>query len=889
MFRSWLLSVLAAVPLLAVAVAQDPYTNKTDGNGHTLPLYSPARPPALPLAVRSPYTHTWSSVGEDGTSTLNSADTIFWTGNTTTWEGIVTVDGVSYEYMGAGSQRLPKTSKLQTAVPLTVNYDSQYSNFTFQAGPVQILASFFSPVTPKDICRTSIPLSYMTASVQSTDGRNHDVQFYQDIGADWVSNESDEPVTWTMRKGSRPINGTRLAGSGTSLYSWLLERQNPYVFGELADLNLWGNVSYSSAAQGARNFTFGSGYAVDLRWNYTTDNYLSDYVDPDYRGAGDNEPVFAYSHDFGMVYRASVMYTIGSIQTPMMRYLYSGGLAELEPWWAKCYGDMYSMIDYHWNDVASVKQLGADFEASLKYDVDAYYQDEGAQVYSNQTGSPGAPPDFPAPGNFSYSHGITETGEQYIFNSDNGYGWLDPTNFTGIGVPDVSEAETYYSIVAITARQVMGAYVYCIPPSGDDSEPLMFQKEISSDGNVNTVDVLYPATPYFLWANPEMLRYTLAPLYANQEGGFYPNGYSMHDLGSSFPNATGHVEGDDEYMPVEECGNMILMSYAYYKYSGNADWLTSHYGQLQQWAQYLIDFSLIPGAQLSTDDFAGTLENQTNLAMKGIVGIQAMSGVARVAGELADAANYSATATEYYAQWEYYGLSPDGAHSLLAYEWRSSAGLLYNTYYDKALDLGLVSSSLYEALSSWYPTVSQVYGVPLDNRHTYTKSDWMMMTAATCSPETRRYFVTALGYWLNETTVGAPFPDLFETISDGYFPTVPNAVTFKARPVVGGHFALLALYRSGQTDTSGADESTWGSDFPANSTAALSLVQLPSQASLDLGPPGSGSATQVPYTVTTVTRYNASTTYRSTLTSYTQSATVSPVSVVGNSTTALRG
>ena len=93
----------------------------------------------------------------------------------------------------------------------------------------------------------------------------------------------------------------------------------------------------------------------------------------------------------------------------------------------------------------------------------------------------------------------------------------------------------------------------------------MFQKEISSDGNVNTVDVMYPAMPFFLYANPELLRYNLEPLFQNQEGGFYPNGYSMHDLGTHYPNATGHVEGNDEYMPVEESGDMILMTYAYYK------------------------------------------------------------------------------------------------------------------------------------------------------------------------------------------------------------------------------------------------------------------------------------------------------------------------------------
>ena len=33
--------------------------------------------------------------------------------------------------------------------------------------------------------------------------------------------------------------------------------------------------------------------------------------------------------------------------------------------------------------------------------------------------------------------------------------------------------------------------------------------------------------PWFLYANPELLRFNLEPLYQNQESGFYPNGYSV--------------------------------------------------------------------------------------------------------------------------------------------------------------------------------------------------------------------------------------------------------------------------------------------------------------------------------------------------------------------------
>jgi hypothetical protein len=178
----------------------------------------------------------------------------------------------------------------------------------------------------------------------------------------------------------------------------------------------------------------------------------------------------------------------------------------------------------------------------------------------------------------------------------------------------------------------MAAYVLTQPGwySTTPSEPLAFQKEISSNGNLNTVDVIFPAHPFFLWANPNYLRYVLDPLFENQGSNFYPNDYSMHDLGSHFPNATGHVEGTDEYMPVEESGNMIIMAYAIWKFTNNDTYLQDRYSLLQQWAQYLIDYSLVPEIQLSTDDFAGRLANQTNLAIKGIVGLAAMAEVTSI-------------------------------------------------------------------------------------------------------------------------------------------------------------------------------------------------------------------------------------------------------------------
>jgi hypothetical protein len=98
----------------------------------------------------------------------------------------------------------------------------------------------------------------------------------------------------------------------------------------------------------------------------------------------------------------------------------------------------------------------------------------------------------------------------------------------------------------------------------------------------------------------------LEPLFENQESGSYPNAYAEHDLGV-FPIARGYPGGNDERMPVEECGNMIIMSLAYAQRTGDNAYLSKHIAKLEGWAEYLRNFSLIPDNQLSTDDFAGTL------------------------------------------------------------------------------------------------------------------------------------------------------------------------------------------------------------------------------------------------------------------------------------------
>ncbi|CAK3997801.1 DUF1793-domain-containing [Lecanosticta acicola] len=786
-------------------------------------IYSPARPPAVPLAVRSPYTSAWLSTSSIGALNSNSAS--FWTGVNVGWEGIITVDGVNYEYLGANWETLPNIS---SAIQTHLTYDSQWSNFTFTVGPVQLNACFFSPVLPQDLCRTSIPLSYLYITFQSQDDAAHDVKLYSDVDGYWLDGTGGPVLRWGLSPNCADMDWSAPSDNTDHVCSWMVGLDRPAVLNENADFAQWGNFSYSTAPGSASNFSVASGYSVHVRSQYLKNASLINSVDTNFRSASFRAPVFAFSHDFKSTRNASALYTVGTIQLPAVRYLSSGGLADLDPWWTKYYNDTYKMIDFHYADFATASAKGAAFERQLKDDVESYYKDNLALNAS----IPGAGRLRRQDITSTWRKSRDQFGQQYLFDVDGAYGFLDSKNFTGIAVPDVSEAHNYYAIVALSARQVMGAYTLTVPPpsavkSGalNGSEPIMFQKEISSNGNVNTLDVLYPTMPFFLYANPQLLRYALDPVFLYMESGFYPNGWSIHDIGTKFPNATGHVAGDDEMMPVEVSSDIVIMALAYYKFSGDSAFLQKHYEKMQQWVGYLKDNALIPGNQLSTDDFAGRLTNQTNLAIKGIVALRAMSVISEVVNDTAAATEYKNTASEYYNDWESFGIDPSERHSVLQYQLRSSWGLLYNTYPDKLLNLGVIADEVYDMQSKWYPCVSQIFGVPLDSRGSWTKSDWQMWVAATCSPSTRRLFVNAIAYWLNTTAANVPFADLYDTVSYGNSPTISGStVLFEARPVVGGHFSLLALLKAGENTDSGTGRSDGGFEIAGTDTVEAQVA-----------------------------------------------------------------
>lgn len=100
---------------------------------------------------------------------------------------------------------------------------------------------------------------------------------------------------------------------------------------------------------------------------------------------------------------------------------------------------------------------------------------------------------------------------------------------------------------------------------------------------------------------------------------------------------------------------------------------------------------------VALDDFAGPLANQTNLALKGIIGLQAASMIANMTGHSQAGSDYANTASDWIGQWEQLAVNQNAnpPHTTLNYGDEDSFSLLYNLYADQLVQTNIVPHSIY--------------------------------------------------------------------------------------------------------------------------------------------------------------------------------------------------
>lgn len=346
---------------------------------------------------------------------------------------------------------------------------------------------------------------------------------------------------------------------------------------------------------------------------------------------------------------------------------------------------------------------------------------------------------------------------------------------------------------------------------GKDKEILFISKECFSNGCAATVDVSYPSSPLYLLYNPELVLGMIRPIikfarmpvwkydFAPHDAGRYPllggNVYGIKNMYGKDNNESYlpiwlHTKEDDLFdlhmqMPVEESANMLIMIYAACKKLNDCNFLKENIDLFQKWVKYLIEFGKDPQNQLCSDDFAGHLSHNINLAIKATLGIEAFAGISSMLDDAKSSEVYHLIAKEYADSIVKNGYSEE--HSYLTFEDSNTWSLKYNMIWDKYFNSNLFDDSLFEKEFNYYLTKQNKYGIPLDNRKDYTKSDRLVeVSCFSDNIKERQKFLSGLVTFLKAKKSRVPFGDWYDTKTG-------EAIMFRARTVQGGCFMPILI------------------------------------------------------------------------------------------------
>ena len=349
-----------------------------------------------------------------------------------------------------------------------------------------------------------------------------------------------------------------------------------------------------------------------------------------------------------------------------------------------------------------------------------------------------------------------------------------------------------------------------------EGEIVFLSKECSSNGCIGTVDISYPSMPLYLLYQPELVKGMIRPVYKFAALPVWEFDFAPHDVGR-YPYATGQVysevyrpgskdwsdrgmrdtiydyyqlpAGQDVYtdahqMPIEECGNMLVLVSATYLTDGDGSFFNRYLKTNCNWADYLAEFGQDPENQLCTDDFAGHLAHNCNLSLKAITALGLFAKALLAFGENKLGVSYAHKAKEMAAIWLDTAVS-EGAHTPLAFDRPDSWSLKYNIVWDNLYDLGLFPAELMEKELDKNLAEANEFGIPLDERANYTKADWILwLSIFAKDATTMEKMIQPIRHYLESSNDRVPFSDWYDTKD-------AHVMNFKNRTVVGAMFMPL--------------------------------------------------------------------------------------------------
>lgn len=232
---------------------------------------------------------------------------------------------------------------------------------------------------------------------------------------------------------------------------------------------------------------------------------------------------------------------------------------------------------------------------------------------------------------------------------------------------------------------------------------------------------------------------------------------------------------------------MLLMIAAAAKRGADVNPITTKYWNiLVQWADYLISALPDPEDQLCTDDFEGPIPHDSNLALKGILGLGAFAQLCELQRNSTCQQHYNSVAQDFANKWQQLSNPQNTDHYRLRYD-QDGWSLKYNLLFQTVLGLNLFPAVVLNRELAYYMKQIHTYGVPLDNRNDFTKLDWESWVAA-ISPDKNVFnsLIHAIYLFAHNTPDRVP-------LSDWYFTSTAKKTGFQARTVVGGVYAKMIV------------------------------------------------------------------------------------------------
>ncbi len=654
------------------------------------------RPTAIPLVTVDPYFNIWSN-----TDVLTDDVTRHWTGRRHSLFGMITVDGVSYRFLGKRyPDNLTQIREEDAMEQTSCDVSPLITKYTFTCAEIDLSVRFFTPLLMDDLKIMSRPVSYIDYKVASKDGKNHKITVSFDACSEVAVDDPSQAVDYEVYD-----NGA-MCGRG-----------NKDVLGRSGD-NLrieWGYFHLFSKDHKAS--------AVKKNPNPSTD----------YRRF---QPVFPMEEPQGkdLVVRDGWLSLVLEKDYDL--------LAD---------GSVKNFVCLGYDDLYSIQYFGKNIKG--------YWTKDGETFADIQKLA-------------------LEQYEELLSRCE-----AFDKDLLAKAAP---HGEKYCDILSLVYRQVIAAHKLTW-----DGESFQFlSKENFSNGCICTVDVTYPSIPLFLLYRPELVCGMLDPIFAFAKTSDWPYEFAPHDLGQ-YPLANRQRYGmnkpnPEEYqMPVEECGNMVLCVAAVCYARKEASYAQKNYLLLQQWVDYLVKKGLDPENQLCTDDFAGHLAHNANLSVKAIMGIASWGMLLDMMGKKAEGETYIEKARSLAKQWKEKAYDAETGCYRLAFDQPGTWSIKYNLVWDKLFGLHIFDEDVFETEINTYLNRINPYGLPLDSRSDYTKSDWQMWsTVLTDNKEYEIAITDAMWNSMNEMKERVPFSDWYNT-------STPHMVGFQNRTVQGGLFINL--------------------------------------------------------------------------------------------------